>query len=668
MMQSPVKAQAYFDAIENPIVTMAGYQDAQILFMPGYDIISNNVNWFEPGNYSVAYRIKNGSKIIMREVVVLSKHDFLNKGYEYTRIDDRLFLNSSLDKEIMSYVQVGQSILIAHSEYNPNNQDDGSNISISMIQEGVIKWDVLLRQNSFDYITKIIYENNQIIAIGVTYHNLFLQNGWLVVLDENGNIIQDLSYGGQKRDFFFDVILLEDSYVIFGKSNSNNGLFVGKKFIGDDYDATMMVINKQSFAITKIIQFGSNGDDSFEQAMFDGQHYYLLTKTAGFIGEFSNGIDSRRTGIIKMNLAGVIIHANWLPTISEIKFEKMIKSERNQIYTLLSMYSPSLQKTIFQLHRVHQDTSITLVDEYLYPSNSHSIKFVQLWTEQDCIGIVHQLYHYQTNSTRYGYFVRKYMDETHLEDISYTNQTMQIYPIGLLNAETTDLLAITKASTHGSKPTIFKTSKLKVHSLGGMWIDETVNEVENYHIMLNQQRLSHNKELSKTLINSDVFGYYSLQYVFRHPSLIVAFSKEVYVSDRINANSSEIYSLGYMLSFNGIGYLNDTRILNNTPLNQTGEYVLEVYGKDQVKKIIQFRIEDLVDNKKSHLIRNQKISLLETSIARSSSQQNLKITYESQKKPLTDLIELNQFEHWYFIFPLICIPITIIQIMKGIKQ
>jgi hypothetical protein len=380
MIHTPVNAQTHFDTTEKPIITMEGYDYTKLLFISGYDIISNNVNWFEAGTYSVAYRAKNGSRIVMRKVIVLSAYDFINKGYEYTRIEDKIYQNSSLDKEVLAYVQSNESIVIAYSEYNTMDQDAGSRIAISMIKNGSIEWDITIRQYSYDYITKIIYENNQIVAIGVSYNLQSLQNGWLIILDENGTVIQDISYGGSKRDYFFDIVLFQDSFVVFGKSNSNNGLFVGKRFSGDDYDAIMMVISRQSYTITKLIQFGSTGDDSFEQAVYTGDHFFLMTKTEGLVGDFANGIDNRRSGIVKINLAGTIIRTNWIPLVSQMKFEQLVKIERGQIYTLISMYSPSLQQTVFQLHKVNQDTSITLIDEYVYPSKSHSIKFVQLWS------------------------------------------------------------------------------------------------------------------------------------------------------------------------------------------------------------------------------------------------------------------------------------------------
>lgn len=668
-LSSPVHSSSIDDFAQTPLVVLAGTDYTRLLGMDGYEIVSSNVNWFEPNTYQVLYRIKNGSKTVQREVIVQDKFDFINRGYEYTNIKDQFFPQTNLDKEILSYLVIdSDNMIIAYSEYNPIDQDAGSKIAIAWMRNNTVVWETTLREESYDYVTKITLGNNEIVGVGVTFNEQFNQNGWLFRIGLDGTLLDDQTYQGNHRNFFYDVVAFEDSYVVVGKSNSNQGVFVGKKTIGNDYDAMIGIVNRATMSLTKVMMYGSNGDDVFEEVIFYNQFLYIRTSTVGLTGDFADGISQRRSGIVKMNLAGQIIRMNFVSSISDMRLEALTITDRGTLYGIIGFDNNATNRRNYQIYAVNQDASFTYIDEYAYSNTNANIRLVGFQTNEDEIILVHQLNKYVTNQTQQGFYIRTYKEEQLLEEYDYILPGSSIHPIGYLLGDSLHILGVYKPSVGGSKIAIFTTSRVNIQSLGGYRIDNNIQEIETHQVVINQQIIPHDKVLSRTNVNYQMFGYYMLQYVFRHEAFIIAFSKEVYVADLINVSSSELYSLGYRLSFNGVGYLNDKKISPGTQINQVGTYVLEVYGKDQVKKMISFGIVDNISNKQFHLAKLEKPSLLEVQTSSKETSSSMSVTYTSKINPSSDWMNLSQFKHWFMFFPIVCLPTTIIIITKGVKQ
>lgn len=668
-VSSPVYSSSTDDFTQAPLVVLAGTDYTRLLGVEGYEIVSSNVNWFEPNTYQVLYRIKNGSKTVQREVIVQDKFDFINRGYEYTRIKDQFFPQTNLDKEILSYLVINSNnMIIAYSEYNPVDQDAGSTIAIAWMTNNAVVWETTLRVESYDYVTKIILGNNEIVGVGVHFNEQYHQSGWLFRLDFDGTLLADQTYQGNNRNFFYDVVSFEDSYMVFGKSNSNQGIYVGKKSVGNDYDAMIGVINRTTMNLTNVMMYGSSGDDVFEEAIFCNQFLFLRTSTAGLVGDFADGINQRRSGIVKMNLAGQITRMNFISSISDMRFEALSISDRGTMYGVIGFDNNTTNRRNYQIYSIGQDASFIYMDEYAYSNTSSNIKLVDIQINEDDIILVHQLNKYVIGQTKQGYYIRTYKDEQLLEEYDYILEGSTIHPRGYLFGDSLQILGVYKPSIGGSKIAVFTTSRVNIHSLGGYRIDNDIQEIETHQIEINQEIIPYDRVLSRTNVNYQMFGYYMLQYVFRHETFVVAFAKEVYVADLINVSSDEHYSLGYRLFFNGVGYLNDKKISSGTQINQVGMYVLEIYGKDQVKRMISFGIIDNISNKQYHLVKLEKPAFLEIQTSSKETKSLMSITYISNAKPSSDWMNLSQFKHWFMFFPIVCLPTTILMITKGVKQ
>ena len=55
-LSSPVHSSSIDDFTQTPLVVLAGTDYTRLLGLDGYEIVSSNVNWFEPNTYQVLYR------------------------------------------------------------------------------------------------------------------------------------------------------------------------------------------------------------------------------------------------------------------------------------------------------------------------------------------------------------------------------------------------------------------------------------------------------------------------------------------------------------------------------------------------------------------------------------------------------------------------------------
>jgi Secretion system C-terminal sorting domain len=126
-----------------------------------------------------------------------------------------------------------QNIIAVGESYNFSNQS--TDILIYKIDtSGNLKWNKLYGGSNIENVSKIeILKNGSVLCLGDTYSNDFnvsynygLSDMWLFMLDSEGNLKWEKSYGGSKGDFGTDFAITSDNkIVIVGSTGSNDGIF-----------------------------------------------------------------------------------------------------------------------------------------------------------------------------------------------------------------------------------------------------------------------------------------------------------------------------------------------------------------------------------------------------------------------------------------------------------
>ena len=100
-------------------------------------------------------------------------------------------------------------------------------------------------------------------------------------------------------------------------------------------------------------------------------------------------------------------------------------------------------------------------------------------------------------------------------------------------------------------------------------------------------------------MSNKVYGYYDgkINYDYEGETFIV--EGKYFVPLEINIEKDSVYNKGLILLFNGEGKLNGKRINSGESIDEVGNYVLEIYGKDDVS-YYHFSIEDMVITDKNN--------------------------------------------------------------------
>ncbi|HQC89576.1 MAG TPA: hypothetical protein PLO54_03765 [Bacilli bacterium] len=99
------------------------------------------------------------------------------------------------------------------------------------------------------------------------------------------------------------------------------------------------------------------------------------------------------------------------------------------------------------------------------------------------------------------------------------------------------------------------------------------------------------REESEPYFDPSVYGRYLRKYIYSTAAgLEFAVEREMEVYFEANVDEDAIYPLGYRLRFTGVAYLNGMKIINNYPLDEAGEYLLELIGANGETRRVRFRV------------------------------------------------------------------------------
>lgn len=218
-----------------------------------------------------------------------------------------------IDITTNGYIAVGESESNSDNLLNKNKgYYDG--IITKYDNSGNIIWSKNYGGTDQDYFSAVINHNDNYIAVGYSASNdNELENlakgsydAILVKYNSNGDIIYKKSYGGTGADYFYDIILADDGYIVVGGSSSTNGdLSTVTKYGGTD--AILVKYNFNGDIIYKT-NFGGSSTEYFYGVDLNNNHIYTVGSSTSTNGNLTSknkgGYDSV---IAKFDLSGNLI-------------------------------------------------------------------------------------------------------------------------------------------------------------------------------------------------------------------------------------------------------------------------------------------------------------------------------------------------------------------------
>lgn len=541
----PVKGQAVEEDINNKLVIIEGGVDNDFFELDGYVIIQNNVNSMEVGTYEIVYQSLADGMLSTRIVEVISK---TNK--EYFNIDTctiETFKDYPMILEKSVSLTESEQILMVR--YITDSSKDIGHLYMYYIKNNEIIKEILLFYNQKIKVNDLIIDGDDFIVIGEIWNSLYANYDIVfVVCDKNGFRKCNEIMGGSSTDTGLTGIVLEDSYLVLGVTDSTDQLFEGNK----KANGFVLKIDKTTY---EILNVEYNKDYLTAQDIkFIKQTYLKLLI-----------IDENTLYIDELSESGKVLKENKISFDDKVKVLEICGDE-DKIKVVLEKNN-QIEIGVIDT-KGYQKTNVL--------NNSLKVKGVQFFNQR--INVLYEI-------------------EEGCKLEVYDEEFKKIYEKDILN--TFDNLDNLIMHGHTLIESLESNNKIKIHyfdylkvlTIGKLEIDSE-DDYHDYLVIVNGHKVFHNQYLSVDLVESNIFGKYDVTYYF-DAEIDLIMSKNVQVKTTCELVENSIYDKGLTINHNGALYLNNQKIESGYRIDEEGDYVLELVGKNNLSKTINFKVKDL---------------------------------------------------------------------------
>lgn len=528
----PVKASVSINNLK-PLVLLRGTTNFS-LEEEGYDLENNNVNPDMIGSYEAEYTNKETGDVVIREVEVID----LENGYY---------------KENMTSINTFKDYPV-ELLYNESYQE--KHILIVKFISDTIK--------NTGYVFMYLIENNQIIKEVSLYFNVDLTVEDLKIVDDHfimtgsmmntltGNIdifvrvnrldgllIYDECFGGSNQDIGYQIIETSESYIVGGKTQSNDKDFISN--INNDANF-IMSLSKDKREIKNVVYNIDNIDYSQFYLKNKSEDTYLCYNTP-----------KNQTMIKRINNLGNITEEYQLPVKSGEVLQDIIISDKIELGYIKD------NKVIYRDFILGEEpTNLEiLVDGKIENINKENDKITVLARNKD--RSVYKVY----NNNKLVY------------ELLLDNNQYILKEEGVIYCEE-------------NKINVYDINYLIIETLGDNVLDNN-EDYHDYKVIMNGDYIRHNDK-TIDLVNKDELGKYIISYCFEDDFTFM-FDKEIYVYEDVGVYDGGIYDIGTIINVNN-GVLNNEHISGEYILNKEGDYSLILNGHNLTQEL-HFEVRDL---------------------------------------------------------------------------
>ena len=528
----PVKASVSINNLK-PLVLLRGTTNFS-LEEEGYDLENNNVNPDMIGSYEAEYTNKETGDVVIRDVEVID----LENGYY---------------KENMTSINTFKDYPV-ELLYNESYQE--KHILIVKFISDTIK--------NTGYVFMYLIENNQIIKEVSLYFNVDLTVEDLKIVDDHfimtgsmmntltGNIdifvrvnrldgllIYDECFGGSNQDIGYQIIETSESYIVGGKTQSNDKDFISN--INNDANF-IMSLSKDKREIKNVVYNIDNIDYSQFYLKNKSEDTYLCYNTP-----------KNQTMIKRINNLGNITEEYQLPVKSGEVLQDIIISDKIELGYIKD------NKVIYRDFILGEEpTNLEiLVDGKIENINKENDKITVLARNKD--RSVYKVY----NNNKLVY------------ELLLDNNQYILKEEGVIYCEE-------------NKINVYDINYLIIETLGDNVLDNN-EDYHDYKVIMNGDYIRHNDK-TIDLVNKDELGKYIISYCFEDDFTFM-FDKEIYVYEDVGVYDGGIYDIGTIINVNN-GVLNNEHISGEYILNKEGDYSLILNGHNLTQEL-HFEVRDL---------------------------------------------------------------------------
>lgn len=550
--------------ITKPLVCVKGNDYDNILDYEGYTIISSTVNFNISGEYYVTYQNNINNQILSKKVTIIEKNEVFNNTYYHVdkhnlgySFNDAILVDSIeiSDKEmyLLEYLTFDELFSYILTRVVDNQ----------IVSSKIIKSQMIGAPIAFEQI------DNQFVILGHTYNETTGIDIYLGSFDYQGEIIQEISIGGNNIDSALGLLVESSNCYIWGHTKSNNSYFKTSESRLNE-DAFLMKLNLNTlYPLCTTVLTYQYYNEIFDVVLSNNKLYALHSFT-----DVSDGSSLRKSQMLIFNQDLNLEKQKTLENsvgLTPIKLDVM----ENRVYLLAYQYDYGLGFYASCIYQFNDALTMNLYDRYVnYNEESVVVVDFKITDDQKC------LYLYQVLGIEEGtYLIVKQQNEV-------------LFSLKISGNEFKGFKFVDECYAFlTTQKQLVSLNYIKGISEGNTIINETNQNYGDNQVMINNEIITSQSNNLK-MVNPNVFGNYFVSYLFKTNQIDFCFYQDIEVECMTSIESNETYDKNVQLSFNGEGYLNNVKIASGYEVSEEGDYVLEVQGKSGNKRIYKFKVVD----------------------------------------------------------------------------
>lgn len=559
------------------LVVEVGCGTEESLDVIGCEIISHSVQWDRIGQYEAIYYNPIEDQMWTRKVYVVEKEAFshgfsVNKTVDVDDITDDITIRDVIIRSTSQYYIVGS--IDYHDE--PIQTMFVQTYGIVRYYENDIKqWEYIFDQYSY-VASAVLSEIGIVCAVAIA--NGQHSDVKLVEISLRGNIIRERTWIGNGYENAFALFRSQNQLTLFMTSDSTSGEF---NYIYTSCEYIVVCrIYYGDFSIQDKRYIGNNQ----KNRLIDVQHepatgdFYALTELTGTQGIFKTPLGSYNGQFVFA--LDSMLQSRWCKNPNpSMNYTNLIKNQQNIILTsIFNNSSPS--KIIFSQYSLMLDEMNQF--EWISPDNDFNIHQLSISTSSRESTVIAMNGYHKTQ------FYNRFIGVLYLDDVDKPFYRMDDHPQASVFAcwSPTDALIFIGTNENHLTYTLF-------YAIHQRAFDEEIIHYRLYQTSYLYIQYQTMLMLGVPHPEPPLYGHYQDTYTYSDEQLTIILSHSYYVKDKINILSNETYDQHILLSFNGIGLLNDQWITSPFCVTDVGSYCLIVYGMEGERKIINFDVDTL---------------------------------------------------------------------------
>lgn len=564
----------------------------ELLSISNYTLIKHNVNYHKCGMYQATY--------------INEQHELINKKVLVTNDNLITFDEVILDKPSST---IKDMIIKDGTKYFLIEQNVNEDIVYYLIKQDYQE----TKEYQINKEAKQLFIKNNIIGV-ISEANTNIN---LLLFDLDLNLINEYVYGGNGYEVFNCLTIDEENNYLYlaGNTTSYYNYFSGCF----DNDGYILKIDLTTMNVVKSYISKKQGFDTFLSIAIFGEELVCIEQVTG------NDLGCYLT---KYNFN--LVQTNEIFLQSNPDINSLIKVDNNKLYLAISENNPSLLVDGNYLYIF--DYKFNLIKKKSFMSDNNHLYLKDLQIYEDHTEILCQAYDedgnldYSVIINIYDYYKKYYILRNTMAEKIYDNDV------------------------YGNNFN-FDICKFNYYELQidyGSLAEFKNQSVETTHLNYQNQVYNGIEDLSIVPDSENSIGNFNAVIGFKTNDFYYYFPYTFYLEDEANVENNTVYGVGFIVKFNGIGYLNGEYIKTGHQINNEGSYILVITGVDEEYHYL-FTVSDLANHKEIIEEDNYDYTV-ETQTIKSNASNFIETTSDNNKN-----VTIDKANYWLLTIPVMLV-------------